>query len=207
MVLEKRPKSVKERTLKRSTRTRIFSYKGVQQDTNLIFVPKLRVAGLEFGPKFLSVCDVSSVSGELLWRAAAVCPCEAHRVFLFAVREEKRASLRLFCNDGRKDSERVQEQRVEGYEKGCERSVSVFILYKRSAEEWEQRVRGPERVCKGGEVCAERDVSCTRRGKNQIRSPAGPSKQRGEERAYECKDTLRFGGFSRFFELFTEEVL
>ncbi len=35
----------------------------------------------------------------------------------FAVREAKRASLHLFCNDGRKDSERVQEQRVEGYEK------------------------------------------------------------------------------------------
>jgi hypothetical protein len=102
----------------------------------------------------------------------------------------------------------VQEQRVEGYEKGCERSVSVVFQYKRSAEEWEQRVRGPERVCKGAEVCAERGVSCIRRGKNQIRSPAGPSKQRGDGRAYyECKDTLRFGGFSRFFELFTEEVL
>ncbi len=128
--------------------------------------------------------------------------------FLFAVREENRASLRLFCNDGRKDSERVQEQRVEGYEKGCERSVSVFFIYKRSAEEWEQK---SERSRKGleewGSVCAERGVSCIRRGKNQTRSLAGPSKQRGEGRAYECKDTLRFGGFSRFFELFTEEVL
>lgn len=65
-----------------------------------------------------------------------------------------------------------------------------------------------KRVYKGGgEVCAERGVSCIRRGKNQTRSPAGPSKQRGEGRTYECKDTLRFGGFSRFFELFTEEVL
>lgn len=73
---------------------------------------------LSLVPKFLSVCDVSSISGELLWRAAAVYFCEAHGVFLFAVREEKRASLRLFCIDGRKASERVQEQRVEGYEKG-----------------------------------------------------------------------------------------
>jgi len=128
--------------------------------------------------------------------------------FLFAVREENRARLRLFCNDGRKDSERVQEQRVEGYEKGFERSVSVFFIYKRSAEEWEQK---SERSRKGleewGSVCAERGVSCIRRGKNQTRSLAGPSKQRGEGRAYEYKDTLRFGGFSRFFELFTDEVL
>jgi hypothetical protein len=51
-------------------------------------------------------------------------------VFLFAVREGKRASLCLFCNDRRKDSERMQEQRVEGYEKDCERSVSVYFYIK-----------------------------------------------------------------------------
>ncbi len=68
-------------------------------------------------------------------------------------------------------------------------------------------MRCPERVCKGGEVCAERGASCRRRGKKQTRSPAGPCKQRGEGRAYECKDALRFGGFSRFFDLATEEVL
>jgi hypothetical protein len=51
-------------------------------------------------------------------------------LFLFALREEKRASLRLFCNDRRKDSERMQEQRVEGYENGCERSMSVFFYLK-----------------------------------------------------------------------------
>jgi hypothetical protein len=49
--------------LKGVQRARICSYKGVQQGTNLIFVLKLRVTGLEFGPQFLSVCDVSKHFG------------------------------------------------------------------------------------------------------------------------------------------------
>lgn len=84
--------------------------KGVQQGTNLIFVPKLRVTGLEFGPTFLlSVCDVSKHFGRAFVESRCCVFAKLIVCFLLAVREENRASLGLFCNDGRKDSEWVQE--------------------------------------------------------------------------------------------------